>query len=166
MSITPETTGDEAGVQQEIEDWADAIRHRDVDGVLRHFVVGSTRFYLAPPLQADTPLKDNVESWFNTFNGPIGYEIRDLEITVGGDVAFAHSFNHISGTKTDGQGADVWFRETLCFRKLEGRWLIAHAHESVPFLMDGSLRAAVNLQPPTRAGGRECLVPFSKFSAP
>jgi ketosteroid isomerase-like protein len=54
----------------------------------------------------------------------------------------------LSGTKTDGEKADVWwFRQTLCFRRSGGEWRIAHQHESVPFYMDGSYRAAVDLKP-------------------
>jgi ketosteroid isomerase-like protein len=36
---------------------------------------------------------------------------------------------------------------TLCFRKIDGEWRITHEHESVPFYMDGSVRAAVDLEP-------------------
>jgi PhnB protein len=53
----------------------------------------------------------------------------------------------LSGTKSDGEKADVWFRLTLGLRKLGGEWRIAHQHESVPFYMDGSYRAAVDLKP-------------------
>jgi ketosteroid isomerase-like protein len=33
------------------------------------------------------------------------------------------------------------------WRKREGEWLVTHEHVSVPFYMDGSLRAAVDLKP-------------------
>jgi len=105
------------------------------------------RFYLAPPLQASQPLRENLESWFTTFEGNIGYEIRDLRITTATDLAYCHSFNRITGQKVGGENADVWFRETLCLRLIHGHWLITHTHESVPFYMDGSFRAAVDLQP-------------------
>jgi PhnB protein len=38
-------------------------------------------------------------------------------------------------------------RETLGLRKIDGIWKIAHQHHSVPFYMDGSNRAAVDLKP-------------------
>lgn len=41
----------------------------------------------------------------------------------------------------------MWLRETLGFRKLAGEWKITHQHESVPFYMDGSFRAATDLKP-------------------
>jgi SnoaL-like protein len=51
-----------------------------------------------------------------------------------------------AGTKTDGETPDLWFRLAVCFRKTDGRWAIVHEHESVPFYMDGSFKAAVDLQ--------------------
>jgi PhnB protein len=38
-------------------------------------------------------------------------------------------------------------RSTLAFRKVGAAWKIAHGHSSVPFLMDGSYRAATDLTP-------------------
>ena len=41
----------------------------------------------------------------------------------------------------------LWFRVTLGLRKIDGRWLVTHEHESVPFEMDGSFRASIGLRP-------------------
>ena len=42
---------------------------------------------------------------------------------------------------------DLWVRTTLGFRKADGRWRVVHEHVSVPFYMDGSERAALDLKP-------------------
>jgi ketosteroid isomerase-like protein len=47
----------------------------------------------------------------------------------------------------DGATFELWFRSTLVLREVDGRWQIVHSHESTPFHMDGSLRAAVDLTP-------------------
>jgi ketosteroid isomerase-like protein len=73
--------------------------------------------------------------------------MRDLSVTVGDDVAFSRGISRMTGTKVDGEEVDLWYRSTVCFRKLNGSWKIAHEHTSVPFLMDGSYRAAVDLKP-------------------
>jgi ketosteroid isomerase-like protein len=137
----------EADIRRAIESWAEALRRKDVEGVMKHFAQNSVRFELAPPLQTNMPLRENLESWFATFRGDIGYEIRDLVITTAADLAYCHSFNRIAGTKVDGEHPDVWVRETLCLREVDGRWLITHMHESVPFYMDGSVKAAIDLKP-------------------
>jgi len=51
------------------------------------------------------------------------------------------------GTKTDGFEVDLWFRATACFVRRHGQWKIAHVHNSVPFAMDGSNRALLDLKP-------------------
>ncbi|MFL5359230.1 hypothetical protein [Archangium sp.] len=40
-----------------------------------------------------------LEAWFPTFDGPIGYEPRDLELTVGDEVAFSTSLHRLGGSK-------------------------------------------------------------------
>jgi uncharacterized protein (TIGR02246 family) len=137
----------EGEIRALIDDWAEAIRDKNVEGVLAYYVPDSLTFDLAPPLISRGADADGLAAWFATWRGPLDYEIRDLSITAGDDVAFCHSLNRLSGTKTDGEQADVWFRLTLGLRKLGGEWRIAHQHESVPFYMDGSYRAAVDLKP-------------------
>jgi PhnB protein len=92
-------------------------------------------------------LRKSLAEWFRTFHGPIGYEVHDLSITAGDEVAFCRSLNRISGTRTGGEETDVWVRVTIGWRSVGGRWLIAHEHASVPFYMDGSARAAIDLKP-------------------
>jgi ketosteroid isomerase-like protein len=138
----------EAEIHSVIESWADAIRKRDVAGVVRHFAGDSVRFDLSPPLQTTMPLAENLRDWFATWRGDIGYEIRDLHIHTAGDLACAHSLNHLTGPKCNGEpDADLWFRETMCLCRIDGQWRIIHEHESVPLKMDGSLQAAVDLKP-------------------
>ena len=49
--------------------------------------------------------------------------------------------------RTDDEKTDVWVRATFCCRKIDGKWKIVHEHQSVPFYMDGSYRAALDLTP-------------------
>ena len=53
----------------------------------------------------------------------------------------------MTGTKTDGEEVDLWFRATACFRREDGHWRITHMHNSVPFSMDGSEKALLSLKP-------------------
>jgi ketosteroid isomerase-like protein len=69
---------------------------------------------------------------FESYPNAIDYEVRDLRITVGGDVAFSHSLNRVSGTLKNGKKSDRWLRWTACYRKTNGRWLIVHEQVSVP----------------------------------
>ena len=130
-----------------IDGWIAALHDKDAGRVMSHGTGDMVQFALAPPLTADNDGPYGLKGWFATWTSPIQYELRDLEIAAGDDVAFSHGLVHMTGTRTDGESTDVWFRSTLGFRKAGGEWKIAHEHESVPFLMDGSDKAALDLKP-------------------
>jgi PhnB protein len=138
---------DEDQIRKVIDDWAYALHNKDANGVLAHYAPGLIHFSLAPPLLSALSDAKGLKAWFATWQGPLGYEIHDLNITVGGDVAFSHSLNRMHGTNTAGGKDDLWFRHTLGFRKIDEQWKIVHEHESVPFYMDGNFKAAVDLKP-------------------
>jgi PhnB protein len=140
----------EAAIVAVIEDRAAAISAKDAVRAIAHAPPYAVAFDIAPPLQQPGEAarrQQYLDAWFATWEGPIGYELRDLEVAASGDVAFSHGFVRIHGTKTDGERVDVWMRETLGLRNLAGAWKVVHEHSSVPFHMDGSYRAAVDLEP-------------------
>jgi len=142
-----QTSTEEAKVRAVIEDWAQAVRTKDANRMLSHAAPRRIEFALAPPLISDAGDRKGLDAWFATWQGPIGYEIRDLNVAASGNLAFCHSLNRMSGTSTSGEKSDLWFRLTICFRKVDGAWKIVHSHESVPFYMDGSYKAAIDLKP-------------------
>lgn len=137
----------EAEVRSLIESWAQSIKRKDAATVVAHQTEDFVQFDLAPPLQSVGPEPRGLQEWFATWRDQIGFTINDLHVTAGEDVAFSHGLIHLTGTRTDGSETDVWFRNTLCFRKAGDAWKIAHGHESVPMLMDGSFKAAIDLKP-------------------
>jgi uncharacterized protein (TIGR02246 family) len=139
---------DEVDIRQRIDKLAQAIRDHDLDGVMSMYAPDVVSFDVQPPLRhvgAEAKRKNWAEA-FSMFQRPLGYEIRDLAIAVGHDVAFAHSLNRISGTLKQGATAAHWVRATTCFRKIDGTWLIAHDQVSVPADL-GAGRAFLDLEP-------------------
>ncbi|MES2034068.1 MAG: nuclear transport factor 2 family protein [Pseudomonadota bacterium] len=104
-------------------------------------------FSLAPPLRTVGLDADGVQAWFDTWIGGIDYHPAEQTVVVGGDIAYAHGLVRMGGTKTDGQADALWFRHTLGFQRRPDGWKIVHEHQSTPFYMDGSLKAAVDLIP-------------------
>jgi ketosteroid isomerase-like protein len=148
--MTSVTVGrDEALVRELLAGYAADMRAGDADALVARYASGAVSFSLAPPLvSGDVGDADALRAWFATFDGPVDYEIRDLRVTVGGDVAFCHSVNRMSATpRGASESFDLWFRSTVCAARVDGVWQVAHEHTSVPFYMDGSLRAAVDLRP-------------------
>jgi len=141
-------TLDEAGIRRRIGKWAEAICARDLDGVMSLYAPHIVSFDLDPPLQY-TGVEAKRQRWLNVFamyQRVLGYEIRDLTITLGGDIAFGRSLNRISGILISGSKTGFWLRWTTCFQKIDGAWLIAHEQLSVPIDPESG-RAALNLEP-------------------
>ena len=146
MTTATSKAADETRIRALIEKRASALRVKDAQGVLSCRTADSLHFSLAPPLRSETDVA-RLNAWFSTWEGGIGLEVRGLAVTAAGEVAFCHGLTHMTGRKVDGAQVDLWFRTTLGLRKEGGAWRIAHEHESVPFYMDGSFKAAIDLQP-------------------
>jgi ketosteroid isomerase-like protein len=147
-SVTTQPTADEADVRRRIGVLAQSIRAMDLEGVMSNYAPDIVSFDVQPPLRqagAAGKRKNWVEA-FAVFQPPLDYEIRDLTIAVSGDVAFAYSINRLSGSLSNGTRSGIWVRATLCFRKIDGSWLIEHDHASVP-LDFASGKALLNLEP-------------------
>jgi PhnB protein len=131
-----------------MDDLLSAVSEKQAERVMALYAESPVLFMLAPPLMArGDDGGDGLRAWFNTWRGPIRFEVRDVEITAGDRAAFLSCLTRMSGTKTDGEAVHLWFRRTLGLSKFGGEWKIVHEHESVPFHMDGSLKAAIDLQP-------------------
>jgi ketosteroid isomerase-like protein len=145
------TTHDDRRVREVIQSRSSAIVEQDADRLVGCYASDVVVYDLAPPLQqpaAQVLDPDTHRAWFATFEPGMEYDTRDLAVTVGGDVAFAHGPARIAATpRGSAEGFTMWFRMTLCLRRAGEGWLITHEHVSTPFHMDGSFRAAVDLQP-------------------
>lgn len=142
------TEQDDKRIRALISERVAAMTERDADALARQCVPDLLAFTLAPPLAHHGEDVEARKAWFASFDGPIEYEVRDLEVTVGGDVAYSHSLTRLSTTpKGMPQPFELWFRSTTGFRKVDGEWRIAHVHDSTPFYMDGTMSAALDLKP-------------------
>jgi ketosteroid isomerase-like protein len=149
MGTRTDRSSNEAEIRQLVDSRVRALHAKDVNAAMSPYAPDLLLFDLAPPLQyrGAAVNRKGLEEWFLTFRGPVGYEIRNLSITGGDDVAFCHSLNRISGARTDGTETDVWVRATVCLRKIDGNWTITHEHVSVPFEMRPPFKASLDLKP-------------------
>jgi uncharacterized protein (TIGR02246 family) len=138
----------ESLIRQRIEAWSSALRAKDIDGVMSLYAPELVSFDLDPPLRY-AGLNNKRRAWeefFAVHTGPITYEVRELNVTTHGELAFVHSLNHVKGTLASGHASDLWLRWTACFRRLDGAWLVVHDHVSVPADLEHG-QAALNLAP-------------------
>ena len=129
------TQTDEAEIRQLMERRAAATRAKDADAATAAFADDVLTFDVVNPLQhrGVGSVRDRTKQWFETFDGPIGYEMRHVEISARDDSGFAYCLYRVSGTLASGDELGMWVRATFCFRKLDTGWRIVHEHDSVPF---------------------------------
>ncbi len=148
MATQVDTKIAEAQIHHLMDDWARAARDKDIDGIMACYTPDIVSFDMIPPLQyvgAEAYRKD-WQMGFEMCQEPGDFETRDETLAVGADVAFCHRLNRMSGTDEEGNAFDCWVRWTQCFKKVHGKWLIAHEHISVPLDMQTN-QALTDLKP-------------------
>lgn len=139
---------DDASIRQQVDKIVEGIQNQDLESLEQLYATDVVSFDIEPPLQ-HVGLAAKSKNWATAFAfiHDSRYELRDLTLTVGDDVAYGHGFGRLSGTLKDGTVTNgMWVRVTYCFRKIDGNWLITHDHVSVPFdLASGT--GVTNLEP-------------------
>ena len=138
----------DAQIRAHIEARVRAVRSKDVEGLLAGYADDVRTFDMVVPLAnvGREAVRRRVVEWFSSFETAIDYEIREIQLAASGDVAFDHHLTHVRGRNTAGDTVDMWFRETVGYRRTGGRWLVTHQHSSVPFDMTTG-KALLDLQP-------------------
>src|SRR5689334_20038857 len=137
LSITPHI-GAGASLQsvlrRRLEDLAQAIRDKDLDRLMtfydRDVEVFDLRFTLN--VLGAPAYRNNLEFWFDSFEGPIGFEIHNLRIVPADGASFCHYLALITGARPGGRTSGYWVRGTTCFERRDGEWLVTHEHISAP----------------------------------
>ena len=148
MAVEANRQNDEAAIKGLLDGCIKSLYDKNIEGVMSLYAPEVVSFDIVPPLRyigADA-FRKVWEELFSSFQGPIGYEIHELKITVGDDVAFSYSLNRISGTLNNGRKTDLWLRWTACFRKINGKWRIVHHQNSVPVDLQTG-KAVLDLKP-------------------
>src|SRR2546430_2021526 len=126
----------------------------DAETIIAQYTQDVALATLAPPLRRtgdDARDVPGLTSWFAGFGGSVDFEITELTVVAGEDVAYAHGLNRLTATPQGTPYAfTLWSRATYGLRKIDGQWYIEHEHTSTPFYMettDGTFKAATDLVP-------------------
>lgn len=127
---------DIADIKQVEDRFMTAFRAKDVNAIMELCVPDESLvvFDVTPPLQriGAQAYRRDWEEVFDHFEGPLQAEISEEDVTAGGDVAYVLSIHHVTGTMKGGKKLDYTVRVTDGFQKVNGKWLIAHTHVSLP----------------------------------
>jgi uncharacterized protein (TIGR02246 family) len=138
----------DAAIRQIIDARTKAINAGDVDAMGADVADDIVTFDVVKPLRSlgKAALRKRATEWLANYDGRPRWENRDVTIVADGDVAFSHALSHVTGTLKTGTAVDMWFRTTLGFRRISGRWLIVHDHGSDPFDPETG-KASLDLKP-------------------
>lgn len=136
LPTTSQAMSDEAQIKGLEDAFTAAFNAKDVDAIMKVYVPDASLvvFDVVPPRQylgADAYRKD-WQAFFAMFKGPVKFWITDLQVEADGTLGYSHSIQHVSGTDMKGQPVELVVRVTDGYRKVNGNWLIAHEHVSVP----------------------------------
>jgi uncharacterized protein (TIGR02246 family) len=122
----------ESQIKALIEAWAAAVRRHDLSAILAHHDQDIVMFDVPPPLRS-RGLEEYKKTWdlFFRYHQPSqAFDIEELAITAGEDVAFAVAIMRCVSSPPE-QGGFL-FRLTIGLRKVDDGWRITHEHHSVP----------------------------------
>ncbi|HEY7580042.1 MAG TPA: SgcJ/EcaC family oxidoreductase [Acetobacteraceae bacterium] len=134
MSGVRADSADEQAIRDLESRFVAAFNAKDVDAIMKVYAPDVLVFDVVPPREyvgADAYRKD-WQSLFATFKGPVNFEISDLAIITDGNLGYGHSIQRLSGTDAKGAPLELVVRVTDAYRKINGNWLVAHEHVSVP----------------------------------
>jgi ketosteroid isomerase-like protein len=125
--MTDNVASNKVQIRRIVNDWAKAVRARDMDRALAHHAKDVLMFDVPLPLQSKgiSAYKKTWELFFSNNPGGEGsFNIEELKVTTGGTVAFCHALLRIAG------GRKPKCRLTMGLKKVRGKWLITHEHHS------------------------------------
>jgi uncharacterized protein (TIGR02246 family) len=130
------TTSNEAAIKALDRHLAAALKAGEIDAVMSAYAPDDSLvvFDAAPPLQY-VGVEACRKTWENTlafFSGPVDYEMSDLHVETDGSLGFSRRIDQVVLTNKDGRKLSLTLRITNVYRKINGKWLVAHEHASVP----------------------------------
>ena len=127
-------SSDQAQIRDVLESWAANTRHGRLDAVLANHAPDVLIYDVLPPIKyaGAAAYRASWGDWQPDTVGPARFDLQDLTIMAGDEVGFAHGFIQCGGTLESGRVFEDLVRATFCLRKIDGRWVVAHQHISMP----------------------------------
>jgi ketosteroid isomerase-like protein len=116
-----------------ISSWAQGVHTGDLATVLADHSSDIVMFDVPPPHNGIRGIDEYRRSWPQFFEWQAGgatFDIVDMDISAGADVAFAHMLLRCGTPQDFAAEPDRRLRLTVGLRKDNGRWTVTHEHHS------------------------------------
>lgn len=124
----------ESAIRAIIENWAQAVRERNMDGILAYHTADIMMYDVPQPFESRgiEAYKKTWETFYGWAKDSGVFDITELNIVAGEEVAFAYASMKCSGYDDVGKLESLKFRLTTGLIKVDGQWMIKHEHHSIP----------------------------------
>ncbi len=133
MSASDTRHGDSEAIGELIRGWADAVHDGELERVLARHDDDIVMFDVPPPEDGVRGIDAYRASWppfFEWQRSGGSFDIVELDVTAGGDVAFAWALLRCGTTEDHERHPERRLRLTLGFRKESDGWVVTHEHHS------------------------------------
>jgi uncharacterized protein (TIGR02246 family) len=129
------TQSDQDEIRTLLTGWAAAVHNGNLDHVLADHADDIVMFDVPPPDRGVRGMAAYRETWPPFFEWQAQgaeFEIEELDVTAGADVAFAWALLRCGTAKEFKLLPDQRLRLTVGLKKVSGRWTVTHEHHSFP----------------------------------
>ena len=123
----------EIQIRELIENWAKAVRNKDIEKILAHHSEDIVMYDVPEPFKSEG-IEAYRKTWdlFFTYTKLGVFDIQELHIVADENVAFCFATMKCSD-KSDGvEFVELLFRLTIGLKKINNQWTIVHEHHSIP----------------------------------
>jgi uncharacterized protein (TIGR02246 family) len=134
MSVSSNRTTDEAAIRELVDNWAKAVRAKDLERIVANHSPDIVMFDVPPPLVSKglDAYRKTWDLFFSWADDPVIFDFDELNVTAGNDVAYVTALMRCAGTETSGERIRLEFRLTVGLRKIDDKWIVMHEHHSIP----------------------------------
>jgi uncharacterized protein (TIGR02246 family) len=124
----------EKEIRELVERWSKAVRDHDIEGICVDHDPDILMFDVPPPLLAQgiDAYKATWNTFFASSEKPVKFDLHDMRIAAGADVAFVTAIGKCVNIDPGGKREPLEFRLTMGLRKVAQRWRVMHEHHSLP----------------------------------
>lgn len=132
-SHTANSKGNEFEVRQLIENWARAVRERNVEKILANHSNDIVMYDVPEPFQS-VGIDAYRKTWETFFEGtkPGVFDIQQLQVFVDDKLAFCFATMKCADKNSSGDYVELDFRLTTGLKMINDKWMIVHEHHSIP----------------------------------
>jgi len=127
------TTENETQIRNLIENWANAVRQKNIEAILAFHSDDFVMYDVPEPFQS-VGLEAYRKTWdvFFKYTKPGVFDIHELHIVAANDVAFAFGKMQCADKTDREEYYPLDFRITIGLKKIKEQWIILHEHHSIP----------------------------------